>query len=218
MKQTVKLLLITTTLLLLIACGDDTLSNDKIDDSQYTLSSINYQDAYIGVGEAIQLIAYGVDVDTSELVNITDSVIWKSLDTSIATVNSNGLLTAKSKGITTILAELDDGSVELIVEIMHPYIYEVRLTPSEKTINVGDTFTFSGKRIWTDGSIDEVPLCSSSLLYTAWSSNDEIIAPIDCNGTVTGLSKGTVEISAFWRGDQPDLPTPKTGVSKLIVK
>ena len=88
----------------------------------------------------------------------------------------------------------------------------------ETTINIGDTFTFLGEGVWTTGSIDELPLCLPRLSYAALCLNNEDIARIDCNGTVIGLSKGTVNIHAKWMGDQPDLPTPKFDVATLIVK
>ncbi len=224
MGQIIKSLLITTTILLFTACGGGSSSNEKIEKSQYTLSHIEYDNVnyvmekpYIGKGEEIQLIANGID-GSSNTEDIADMTIWKSLNTDVAIISSNGLLTAVSEGITTILAELNDSTVELTVEVMRPYIYKVKLTPLETTINIGDTFTFLGERVWTTGSIDKLPLCLPRLFYAAWHSNNEDIARIDCNGTVIGLSKGTVNIHAKWMGDQPDLPTPKFDLAKLIVK
>ncbi len=94
----------------------------------------------------------------------------------------------------------------------------MKLTPLETTINVGDTFTFVGERVWTTGYIGELPLCQPPLRYAIWSSNNKDIAHIDCNGTLTGLSKGTVKITVQWSGDQPDIPSPKLGKATLIVK
>jgi len=224
MGQIIKLLLITAAILLLTACGSGSSSNEKIENIQYTLSHIEYENVnyamgkpYIGRGEKIQLIAKGIN-DSSDTEDISDMVIWKSLNTDIAIISSNGLLTAVSEGIATITAELNDSSAELTVEVMRPYIYKVKLTPLETTINIGDTFTFVGERVWTTGSVDKLPLCQPSLMYAVWHSNNEDIAHIDCNGTVTGLSKGTIKITVRWMGDQPDLPTPKPGEATLIVK
>ena len=227
MKLFIKVLLISTTALLFTACGGGSSSENNADNSHYTLSSIEYENVnyvlntpHIGEGEKIQLLANGVDHDSNP-VDLTEMVKWKSLDTNIASISDHGLLTAVSVGTTTIMAELDDSSVELSVDIKSSYFYKIIITPSDKTINVGDTFTFSAKRVWTDGHVEfgEWHLCQPAyLFYGRWYSSNKNIASIDCNGTAVGISKGTVTIGAFWSGDQPDIPSPRPVKATLTVK
>ncbi len=63
--------------------------------------TINQTSATINVDETLQLEA---------TVTPTSPVTWSSSDTSVATVNENGLVTAVSKGTATITASANDGN------------------------------------------------------------------------------------------------------------
>ena len=70
-----------------------------------TSITLNKSVAVMAKGETLQLIASVLPDNTTN-----KSVMWNSSDNSIATVNSNGLVTAKSIGTATITATTTDGS------------------------------------------------------------------------------------------------------------
>lgn len=79
---------------------DETVENDLVSNIYIDASSITLQ-----IGETKQLTA------TVSPDNATDkSVTWTSSNNSVATVSSNGLVTAKSAGTATITCKSNDGS------------------------------------------------------------------------------------------------------------
>ena len=67
--------------------------------------SLNKSSAVLSNGESLQLIATVLPDNATN-----KSVIWTSSNNSVATVNSNGLVTAKSVGTALIMAQTTDGS------------------------------------------------------------------------------------------------------------
>jgi len=67
--------------------------------------SVNPSSTSVGIGSSVTLTA---DVSPSNATNKT--VLWKSANTAIATVNSNGVVTGLSSGTTTITATTQDGT------------------------------------------------------------------------------------------------------------
>lgn len=60
--------------------------------------------SFMGVDETLQLSAIITGIDDT-------TMIWESSDSNVATVDENGLVTAKTDGLATITAEAADGSI-----------------------------------------------------------------------------------------------------------
>lgn len=99
---------------------------------------------------------------------------WSSSKKSVATVSSNGLITAKSKGTTTISVKCGGKTYKSTITVEAPYI-----TATKSTIIVGSNSTFKMK--------------GTSKTYK-WSSSNSSIATVDSKGLVTGKKAGTVYI------------------------
>ena len=119
-------------------------------------------------------ILYG---QTLQLSADQDGVTWTSAKPEVATINASGLVTAVSKGSTTIKASKEgfkDGSFSLSVDYPN-----ITVTASgEKNILVGGT----------------VSLTASEQGVT-WSSSDTSVATVN-NGVVTGVKLGKATIKA----------------------
>lgn len=80
----------------------------------------------------------------TQLSNTTAGGSWTSSNTSVATVNNNGLVTAIAAGTTTIRYRVEQGScadeVELDVTVSNP---EINLTASSLTLNPGGNVTLT---------------------------------------------------------------------------
>lgn len=116
-------------------------------------------------------------------------VAWSSSQTSIATVDSNGKVTGKSAGWTTIRATAKDGSGvygELEFEVRQQ-ITKIEFTTVKDVIWVGQSNGFRLER-----NITPINPWNSALV---WSSSDETIATVSTNGWVAGVSKGTATIT-----------------------
>lgn len=104
-----------------------------------TSIDLNIQTLSLSIGESKQLTA-SVSPD-----NATDkSVTWSSSNTSVATVNSTGLVTANKEGSATITCKANDGSGKQAtcdVTVKSPTIYKLTLSanPSGGSVNKGTT-------------------------------------------------------------------------------
>ena len=138
------------------------------------------------------------------------TVQWSSSDESVATIDANGVLTAKtsSKIITpvTITATTYDGS-----EVTGTKTINVRQIVQPQDISLDQTYSADNNYLFAlnEKSVDlkytTTPAeCTTSLIQ--WTSSDNSIATVD-NGTVTFKGFGTVTITAT---------CPETGKSSSI--
>lgn len=137
----------------------------------------------IGVGEDYTL------VPTITPDNATDKTLtWVSDDTSVATVNANGVVHGVSDGTATITATTTDGSglsASCTVTVSTVQVDSISLSPATQNIGVGAT-----------GSITATVLpANAANKNVTWSSSDDTIATVN-GGTVTGVAAGTVTITA----------------------
>lgn len=119
-----------------------------------TSVTLNKTSARLIAGKTLQLIA---TVNPSDADN-TD-VTWKSNNTSIATVSSNGMVTARAKGSATITATAVDGgksaSCTITVDPVSISRIQVSNPPSKTTYYVGESLNTSGMVLrveYNDGS------------------------------------------------------------------
>jgi hypothetical protein len=75
-----------------------------------------------------------------------------------------------------------------------PAISSIVVTPINVTITVGETQQFSALEVYSNGGNADVTLTS------AWESTDPLVASVDSQGIVTGLSAGTATITATSNG------------------
>lgn len=101
-------------------------------------------------------------------------VTWKSGNTSIATVNSKGLVKAKRGGSTTIMAKVDGKTLKCTVVFKNPSLNKTGLS-----LNKGETFT----------------LKLTGATVKKWSSSNSNIASISKSGVVTAKSAGKATIT-----------------------
>ncbi len=138
------------------------------------------------IGETLQLEATA-SPDMAENKGIT----WSSSDEAIATVDANGLVTAKAEGNVTITATAADGggakgSIELSVTPIKVKGITVTAAGGATSLNVPQTLQLTAGVSPEDAADKSV----------TWSSSDEAIATVDESGLVTAVKAGTVKITA----------------------
>ena len=125
-------------------------------------------------------------------VNTTDSkdISWSSNNEAVATVSEDGTVTAKSVGTALITATSTNGktaSCTVTVEKKLIPITEVHLDKSSATLTEGDSTTLVAT-VLPENTTD-----SKSI---SWSSNNEAVATVSEDGTITAKSVGTAVITA----------------------
>ena len=130
------------------------------------------------------------------------SITWASDDSSIASVNSKGEVTALKEGTTTITVTTNDGgktaSCEVTVEYVEEdviYVSSVDVTPETLTLEVGQTFSVSAT----------VSPSNATYKYVNWYSLNETVASVDRQtGLVTALQEGEATIRAISHNGKKD--------------
>ena len=150
----------------------------KVDPPEATLTAI---------GETIQLAARVVDPNDRTIEGATAT--WQSSDEAVASVSTDGLVTAVGNGVASVTATLGDVSESIDVT--------VRQKPASIVINpdrailaeVGRTMRLTATVLDPNGHKIEGA-------EVTWSSSDEAIATVDYQGLVAAVGSGTAEITA----------------------
>ena len=173
--------------------------------------------------EAIPVQIEGVELNTTgDTATLTatvtpagaSAVTWSSSDTTVATVDDEGVVTAVGAGdavitVTTVYGKKTD---ECAVTVAPKITYNLAVTPTTATIKVGETQAYSAAFVtFSDG----VQTASETVTDVTWSTSDASVAPIE-NGTASGLTSGTVTVTAKYTpaGSQEEY----TGSATLVVK
>jgi uncharacterized protein YjdB len=155
----------------------------------------------IANGTEQQFTATGTFADGSVL-DITTDVTWSSSNTAVATVSNalgfEGDATSVSPGTTTITATLNGVTGSTTLTVTNAVLRSIAVTPANPTIAVGAKLRFTATGTFSDGSTQILTLQCS------WSTSNRQIATVanarKFRGTATGVSPGTVTISATTLG------------------
>ncbi|SET03867.1 Ig-like domain-containing protein [[Clostridium] polysaccharolyticum] len=115
----------------------------------------------------------------------TTSVIWKTMNSAIATVSADGKITAVAPGKTYIVASTENGFSETCEVVVTKAASSVTLDVYNLKIAVGDTYQV----IATPN-----PKNSTEKTFT-WKSKDNSIATVNASGKVTGVKPGETVIT-----------------------
>ncbi len=111
-------------------------------------------------------------------------VTWSTSNSTVATVSSDGLITAKSTGSATITAaKKADGKT--VTSKCNLTVYTFSLSPSNKNLNKNKSFNLSAT-VAPSNLADKIK-------YT---SSNSTVAAVDSTGKVTGKKRGSATITA----------------------
>ncbi|MGG4453625.1 Ig-like domain-containing protein [Brevibacillus porteri] len=160
----------------------DTTSSDMLEasDTSITLKK--------GAKETIRLKYDGSSISGSKAT-------WKTSKSSVATVSSSGVITAKAKGTATITATYKGEKVEIEVEVGSKGSSKLEADDTSITIKKGDSEKI---KLTYDG--DDI---SSS--KAKWKSNKTSVASVSSSGSVKGKKKGKATITAEYKGYEVEI-------------
>ena len=151
-----------------------------------TITSINFTQENIsikkGSKQKLVLVIKPSSLSTSKLT-------WTSSDESIATVDSNGVVTGIKNGKVTITVTSSNGiSSTCVVNVVDETIKvnKIVLSPESLSLSAGTMEQLVAK-------IEPENATERELI---WSSSDPSIATVDSSGRITGIKAGTVTITA----------------------
>ncbi len=156
--------------------------------------------------EETNVAVTSVNLDTSEL-NLTEGeryelkatvspfnatnkkVIFKSGNTSVASVTETGVVTAHKAGNTKVTVVTDDGgktaTCDVTVVAKKYPVTGVKLNSTQEKLGVGETITLTAT----------VTPSTATDKTVSWSSSNTSVATVSQNGEVSALKKGTATIT-----------------------
>ncbi|MXV96558.1 MAG: hypothetical protein F4Z92_12015 [Gemmatimonadetes bacterium] len=142
--------------------------------------------ALAALGQTAQLSAEVRDQAGRAMEGV--QVAWSSADTTVAAVDSGGLVTAAGAGETTITATSGEASGEAAVSVMQS-VGSVVVSPAVDTVAPGDTLRLAAEAFDANGHGVEGAQFD-------WSSSAVSVARVDGSGLVTAVAEGTATITA----------------------
>ena len=112
-------------------------------------------------------------------------VSWTSSDTNVATIDSEGKISAIASGSATITAQVDNIKATCDVSVTVP-IESITLNKSELTLYKGESETLVATIVPTDATENNI----------TWGTLNSHIAAVDSNGKVTAIGGGKTTITA----------------------
>ena len=105
----------------------------------------------LSAGASEQLSAQGTYTDSSTQ-SLTGQVAWKSSDTSIATVSSNGILTALKAGTVAITASMGSVTGNANVTVTSPVLTAITVVAPSPSLASGGTEQLTATGVYSDAS------------------------------------------------------------------
>ena len=169
--------------LLGISCGDPT-SPDHTDVDRV---EVNPAAVALTVGETRTITAQVFDANDERIVD--RRVFWTSQNPTVATVSQSGVVTGTGSGNTQIAASAGGKSGLVAVSVNARPVSLVRVIPPLASVQTGRTVTLAAEAV--DASGAEVvgrPV--------AWKTSNAATATVSATGVVSGVTPGTVTITA----------------------
>lgn len=141
----------------------------------------------IDAGNQKQLEVIYTPTDTT----VDKKVKWESSDTSIVTVDENGIISCMKKGTATITATVDGKSATVEVKVRQPLLnITIDSSDFELIKNTNKVLTVTENPSEHDDS--------NNIKSKTWQSDNPTIASVDENGKVTAHKEGTTLIHAIY--------------------
>lgn len=135
--------------------------------------------------------------------NTTDTMSWSTEDSKVATVDSNGVVTAVGKGKTNIVVRVGNYTAKLPVSVTVPLtgVEFDGITSVELDVTNNKTLDISNK-------VKLLPAGAEAAGYE-WTTDDASVATV-ANGVVTAVGKGTTKVNVKVGNFTASLPVTVT--------
>jgi uncharacterized protein YjdB len=152
-----------------------------------TSISVTPDDMTLAIGVGQQYTASAIYSDGS-IQDLAAGVTWTSSNTSVATIDSNGLATTLVAGTTTITATVGTFTDSSVITVVPAHLQTITLTPTNVTMAAGTQQQFTAVGNFDDGS-------TQVLVSALWSSGSTSVLTIDQNGLALAVGPGTSTVS-----------------------
>src|SRR5688572_28064822 len=171
------------------ACGGDDDGQNIGPGPRVTRIDVTPQATDVDVTGTQQYTALAFDAQGQSVSGKTFS--WRTSSSAVASISSSGLATGVAPGTATITASTDgvSGSASIRVILQTGPVARVEILPNPASVFVSASIPLSATAYDAQGR----PMDGTPFTY---SSNNTAIATVNAVGVVTGVSAGTVSITA----------------------
>ncbi|WP_300729959.1 Ig-like domain-containing protein [uncultured Bacteroides sp.] len=168
---------------LLIMCTCNKGGSDEPDIIKVNKIELSQNSVIMKVGDQLQLIAKVLPADATD-----KTVKWSSSQPDVATVSSNGQISALQEGQTIITATSGNVKATCTITVQKNIIPVESLTLSKDTLllEVGSSEILD-ITILPENATDK---------KVSWSSADESVATVSEDGLMSGIAEGTTKVTA----------------------
>ncbi|HEX21913.1 MAG TPA: hypothetical protein ENH21_00610, partial [Chromatiales bacterium] len=209
-----RLLAVLCLLLLLTACGGSDTPVPNPGDGSPSLQRLELSPAAVSlaIGTELNLQATGLYSDGSRR-DLSDSVVWRSDDATVLSVDTSGRIHALSAARTRILASLGGQDAEVSVEVTAATLQRLDIEPAGLRLAKGTQRPLNVFGLFSDGSrqaLDD---------QVAWLSLDPSLFSISSTGHLTALAVGSGVLQASFGdlGTQIDITVSDADLTTLRV-
>ena len=137
---------------------------------------------------ATTIVKGATDKLTATLVpaDANGTITWSTSDSSVATVSSDGTVTAVKNGTATVTAKCSDLSAQTKVTVINP-LKAITITGTTHSIKKGQT---------TQLGLTYDPADTTDSVAATWTSSNTSVATVSKTGLVTALKDGSTTIKA----------------------
>ncbi len=137
---------------------------------------------------ATTIVKGATDKLTATLVpaDANGTITWSTSDSSVATVSSDGTVTAVKNGTATVTAKCGDLSAQTKVTVINP-LKTITITGTTHSIKKGQT---------TQLGLTYDPADTTDSVAATWTSSNTSVATVSKTGLVTALKDGSTTIKA----------------------
>jgi hypothetical protein len=143
----------------------------------------------IDVGQSEQFTAEGT-FSSGAKQDVTNSVAWASSNPVVATISTSGMARAVGQGSATISASSGGVTNSTGLSIKPPVLVSISVVPANALVDIGAPVQFTAIGTLGDGSTQDLTN------KVSWASSNKNVATVSATGLVTGVTDGTMTISA----------------------
>lgn len=173
------------TVVTLSAEGETTTTEVRILDQPIDSIELVPTSYTLSAGLTLQMTATPKDALGNPLEGRT--LTWTATNPSVATVDSDGLVTGQGAGLGRIQVEAEGKIAEAAITVQNP-VTTVEVTPTMPSIQEGEQLQFMAKTLSSTGS--------DLFRNVVWSTSDTNIATIDSAGLLTSNRPGQIKVRA----------------------
>ncbi|MDE2897401.1 MAG: Ig-like domain-containing protein [Chloroflexota bacterium] len=142
---------------------------------------------FSALGDSVQLTAAPFDASDNTVENAT--VTWSSQDDAVATVDSDGVVTAAGNGTTSVSAQAGAASGAAAVTVSQ-VIVEMDVVPAATTLfSLGDTIRLVATGVDANGY-------PGPAMAVTWVSQNDAVVTVDSRGLATAVRTGSTDVFA----------------------